>query len=167
MPSIKPSKALKRWMRLPYHEQVAVLIQCPEYRKAVEHYPKVEFQTYKEYLYEIDPHANETDQVIKDKLVQIRWTNPICRPCGKRGSDLSQPSMKLCGHCCLEFYCSQKCQRQDWPRHKSWCEATPDNTEIESDSPYRPAMINTRTGNFSRYEKSAAKPSCTIEELAA
>ena len=40
----------------------------------------------------------------------------VCPPCGKENS------RKKCGGCFSSFYCSQKCQAKDWPKHKKICQ---------------------------------------------
>ncbi len=41
----------------------------------------------------------------------------ICSTCQKRGK-----SLKYCGKCESSYYCSVKCQKQDWQRHKTECQ---------------------------------------------
>ena len=35
--------------------------------------------------------------------------------------------LKVCGRCKLSQYCSEKCQRDDWPIHKKWCDKACDS----------------------------------------
>lgn len=42
-----------------------------------------------------------------------------CSVCRGRG----QPKLKACSGCSKVRYCSQACQKKDWPRHKSKCKA--------------------------------------------
>lgn len=43
-----------------------------------------------------------------------------CNSCKKLRSDVSQP-LKRCAKCLKALYCSQECQRTDWPSHKRFC----------------------------------------------
>lgn len=52
--------------------------------------------------------------------------------CGSSGC--TQPAQKKCGKCHFS-YCSAKCQRNDWPRHKSICS----NYAISTDPNYCPS----------------------------
>jgi MYND finger len=47
-------------------------------------------------------------------LVEEESTVKKCKSCGKDG-------VKKCGGCGQVYYCSRKCQRNDWKRHKAEC----------------------------------------------
>jgi hypothetical protein len=49
-----------------------------------------------------------------------RTSELSCSSCKKSQSDVSQP-LKRCGKCHKALYCSQECQRSDWPSHKRFC----------------------------------------------
>ncbi|CAH0379213.1 unnamed protein product [Pelagomonas calceolata] len=53
-----------------------------------------------------------------------RLRRRICTYCGKR-SDLSEPRLLVCGGCAagrgVGRYCSEACQRADWPEHQEAC----------------------------------------------
>ena len=40
----------------------------------------------------------------------------LCFKCG--ASDQTKTDMKQCGRCKIAYYCSRKCQQEDWKRHK-------------------------------------------------
>ena len=42
--------------------------------------------------------------------------NHTCAQCGR-----IMPSMKKCGNCRMDRYCSDQCVRKHWPKHKSLC----------------------------------------------
>ena len=43
----------------------------------------------------------------------------VCRSCG-RGEDFRQEH-RFCTGCCDARYCNEKCQKNDWKRHRSEC----------------------------------------------
>ncbi|KAI0685775.1 hypothetical protein C8T65DRAFT_591850 [Cerioporus squamosus] len=50
------------------------------------------------------------------KLKEMKQMPPNCRVCGRAKYDL-----KKCARCQKDTYCSEKCQRENWPRHKKNC----------------------------------------------
>ena len=54
-----------------------------------------------------------------------RLRRRICSYCGTRTFDLSKPRFLVCGGCAagrgVGRYCSEACQRADWPRHQEEC----------------------------------------------
>lgn len=56
------------------------------------------------------PFTNDKFIVFDDKLIKS------CNYCGKY-----QEKMAKCGKCLLRYYCNEKCQKADWPKHKSKC----------------------------------------------
>lgn len=47
----------------------------------------------------------------------------MCDCCGKTLEELQLPSLKRCSRCTLVFYCSEKCQKEDWTEkgHRTAC----------------------------------------------
>ncbi len=50
---------------------------------------------------------------------EVPGTTPKCWVCG-----VMKYELKRCSRCRAVFYCSQKCQREHWPKHKAHCEQT-------------------------------------------
>ena len=54
-----------------------------------------------------------------------RLRRRICSYCGARTFDLSKPRFLVCGGCAegrgVGRYCSDNCQREDWPEHQKAC----------------------------------------------
>eukprot|EP00956_Cyclotella_meneghiniana_P016263 scaffold25596_cov74-Cyclotella_meneghiniana.AAC.2 len=44
-----------------------------------------------------------------------------CNSCGKQGDDAENKKLMLCSVCGSAKYCSTKCQRDDWNKHKENC----------------------------------------------
>ena len=44
----------------------------------------------------------------------------VCRVCGVPQAHLGW-SMKVCGQCCGEYYCSHRCQKAHWKQHRLQC----------------------------------------------
>ena len=59
-----------------------------------------------------------TDDQIRGTLVSLRYHNPICDACCKKGEGVV---LKLCSACKLTFYCSQKCQNAHSEKHAERC----------------------------------------------
>jgi hypothetical protein len=49
-----------------------------------------------------------------------RTDEPSCNSCKKSQSNVPKP-LKRCAKCQKALYCSQECQRTDWPSHKQFC----------------------------------------------
>ena len=53
----------------------------------------------------------------------VECTNPKCSIRKLRKSNKGEDKMKRCGKCRDSFYCSEKCQREDWKSHRAVCGA--------------------------------------------
>lgn len=51
-----------------------------------------------------------------------------CEKCGKR-EFARERKLKRCSRCKIVLYCSEKCQRADWSRHKNYCKPS-ENLEL-------------------------------------
>lgn len=49
--------------------------------------------------------------------LEVRHRVRNCSTCNKS----SLEKMKLCSKCKYAYYCSQECQKEDWPKHKEKC----------------------------------------------
>jgi hypothetical protein len=76
------------------------------------------------------------DYVMRKSLAFNRWNNPLCGWCKIKEEKLR---FYRCSKCLLEAYCSGKCQKADWPRHKHRC----CNTKLHFDpkDPYAPVFM--------------------------
>ena len=82
--------------------------------------------------------SNSMDPKINPKEVQVPQydTRPFVHGSRQILPQSAFPQMGTCHHCgrngnvrcsvCKEWYCSQKCQINDWPRHKLACRPPPD-----------------------------------------
>jgi hypothetical protein len=59
--------------------------------------------------------CHENVRAVKLDTFDLEYT---CRLCGKS----SKEKMPRCSKCRFTFYCSQDCQKKDWPKHKLVCE---------------------------------------------
>ena|ERR1019366_2411535 len=57
-----------------------------------------------------------SDQELREIVVATHWSNPICNICHTTDANL-----QYCDFCCLVFYCSQKCEEDDWNQHRPIC----------------------------------------------
>lgn len=64
---------------------------------------------YDEFEFYIRPEnaSQKAQKVARDRM---------CTVCHK-----TEKGMQLCGRCRIVYYCSTKCQKQDWPKHKPFC----------------------------------------------
>lgn len=62
----------------------------------------------------------------RSRIAVSRIVNRICNRCHNK----SKPQDLLwCSRCKMTFYCSTKCQHDDWVEHKKWCCCT--NAEVD------------------------------------
>lgn len=52
------------------------------------------------------------------KFMKNGFCDRICRNCEKSGK---RKEMKVCSRCKISWYCSQKCQKEYWNKHKKFC----------------------------------------------
>lgn len=52
------------------------------------------------------------------KFMRNEFCNRICRYCSKKGK---RKTMKVCSRCEISWYCSKKCQKECWKKHKKFC----------------------------------------------
>lgn len=58
--------------------------------------------------------------VWSDFLKNLTGKAAVCGGCKQPPSSFSKP-MQRCGRCKTAFYCSKKCQKSDWKKHKNNC----------------------------------------------
>ena len=73
-----------------------------------------------QYVFNItkEPLTEENINKVKCWLVFNRLANRICEKCGDKKDIIK---LQICSECCLSWYCSEKCQYEDWNRHKLRC----------------------------------------------
>lgn len=76
---------------------------------------------------EFQPSLLTSDVAARHKIALSKWLTRSCGGC----EDLSK-SLSACRGCYQKWYCSTACQKQDWKRHKVWCNSTPRATDRKS-----------------------------------
>ena len=81
------------------------------------------------------------DDELRTMIAKIILGNPICSCCLRKDNNTLQ-SLRLCGNCCLDFYCSADCMLNHFPIHRKYCNNI--NGEWPTNSPFAPAIVNTK-----------------------
>ena|SRR5438105_19214 len=84
-----------------------------EFRIAMESLPLADLRF-------IQAQSSLPETTIRAALVWNRWDNPICENC----LDKHERTLKIlrkCTRCYLSAYCSKRCQKQNWSKHKLRC----------------------------------------------
>ncbi|KAJ7810347.1 hypothetical protein B0H14DRAFT_2863965 [Mycena olivaceomarginata] len=58
-------------------------------------------------------------------------TDHLCGVATCRNTKLKGSPLRLCSQCMAIYYCSTRCQRKDWPQHKSFCQQQVSRRHVE------------------------------------
>ena len=66
-------------------------------------------------------HKRNGCTCLKKRYDRLRTQTKVgtCSFCHK---ECERKKLMICNQCTIIQYCSQECQRGDWPRHRDWCE---------------------------------------------
>lgn len=114
------STETRQWLAKKQIDRLmTVPIRSPEFRKGLHHMGDRDAKALHDLIG--GPGQVVGGGSLNQALLNNRWSNAICEPCGDFRFSTDGKSIQLCEGCCHTFYCSEQCQEADWSKHKSQC----------------------------------------------
>lgn len=70
-------------------------------------------------------------------LAFLRWNDPICNKCWKKGNGVR---LSRCSCCGLVTYCSKECQKAEWKAHREYVRHLPETPVPWPRDPFTPVI---------------------------